>query len=223
MDVGDLIPPTVEAEGRFLLSLPIACISVVEEGTACMRASSSGGGRRYRYPCRSANEIEGHLNRPVRPRPSYPMSSMSLLPDPTYSGPYNNSSPSRRPTSASPVNENHPLPLSFLFPAVLLSAERIFGRRVHQPCKHHPINAMRKTEVRRMNGRKVVAVRRVWEVELLLFAVDLVLGLKFVVVAFGMEVGEVEVETVDLVDAYGKYGDNRSGNNELVFGFVGVG
>ncbi len=74
-----------------------------------------------------------------------------------------------------------------------------------------------------MNGRKVVAVRRVWEVELLLFAVDLVLGLKFVVVAFGMEVGEVEVETVDLVDAYGKYGDNRSGNNELVFGFVGVG
>jgi len=80
--------------------------------------------------------------------------------------------------------------------------------------------------VRRMNGRKVVAVRRGWEVELSLFALDLALGF---VVAFGMEVEEVgfilEVgkdETVDLVETYGKYGDNRSSNG-LVFWFVGVG
>ena len=40
-------------------------------------------------------------------------------------------------------------------------------------------------------------------------------------VAFGIEVEEVglmvEVETVDLVEAYG---DNKSGNNELVFELV---
>jgi len=80
--------------------------------------------------------------------------------------------------------------------------------------------------VRRMNGRKVVAVRRVWEVELSLFALDL--ALRFVV-AFGMEVEEVgfmvevgQDETVDLVETYGKYGDNRSGNG-LVFWLVGAG
>ena len=80
--------------------------------------------------------------------------------------------------------------------------------------------------MRRMNGRKVVAVRRGWEVELSLFALDLALGF---VVAFGMVIEEVgfilEVgkdETVDLVETYGKYGDNRSGNG-LVFWFVGVG
>jgi len=77
MDMGNLIPPTVEAVSGFLLRLSITCISAVEGGglkgterIVCMLASSSsgGGGRRYRYPCHSANEIEGHLNRSVRSR-----------------------------------------------------------------------------------------------------------------------------------------------------------
>ena len=69
----------------------------------------------------------------------------------------------------------------------------------------------------------MVAVRRVCEVELLLLL--FALAFKFVVVAFGMDVEDglmVEVETMDLVEAYGKYGDNKSGNG-LVFGFVEVG
>ena len=57
----------------------------------------------------------------------------------------------------------------------------------------------------------------------MLFGLVLALEFKFVVVAFGIEVRlMVKVGAVDLVEAYGNYGDNKSGNG-LVFGFVGVG
>ena len=79
--------------------------------------------------------------------------------------------------------------------------------------------------MRRMNGKKVAAVKRVGEVELLLFALDL--ALEFVA-ALWVEVEEVRLvvevgeDEMDLVEAYGKYGDSKSGNG-LVLGFVGVG